>query len=89
MFFCYQWETSAVEGKENIYTIILHTGGSTFGGSWSLMDKFPVPQGPVFTSEEISEWRILRVDNCLPPSCAAITYVICLGISGTCLVMIP
>jgi hypothetical protein len=88
MCFRYQWEILAVEGKENVYTIILHTGGSTYGGSWSLRDKSAVPYGPVVTAEGFSEWRILRVDNGLPSSSPAISYVICLGVSGTCLIMI-
>ena len=87
MCFCYQWQIEGVEGKENIYTIILHTGGSAYGGSWSLKEKSP-PRGPVFTLEEFSEWRILRVDNGLPSSNPAISYVICLGVCGTCLIMI-
>ena len=89
MCFCYQWNITPVEGKEGIYTIILHTGGgSALGGSWSLKDKTPVPRGPVFTLEGFSEWRIQRVDNGLPSSNPAISYVICLGVSGMCLIMI-
>ncbi|KIK01762.1 hypothetical protein K443DRAFT_6678 [Laccaria amethystina LaAM-08-1] len=67
------WEILAVEGKENVYTIILHTGGSTYGGSWSLRDKSAVPYGPIVTAEGFSEWRIQRVDNGLPSSSPAIS----------------
>lgn len=68
------WSIEPVEGKEDIYTIILHTGGgSAYGGNWSLKDKSPVPRGPVFTLEEFSEWRIQRIDNGLPSSDPAIT----------------
>ena len=89
MCFCNQWKISVVEPKEeNIFTIVLHKGGPTPGESWSLRDKFPVPHGYIFTSEEISEWRITRADNGLPSSHPVISYVICRGVYGTCLIMI-
>ncbi|EDR09310.1 clitocypin cysteine proteinase inhibitor [Laccaria bicolor S238N-H82] len=64
------WKISVVEPKEeNIFTIVLHNDGGTPGEeSWSLRDKFPVPHGPISTSEEISQWRITRADNGLPSS---------------------
>lgn len=45
------------------------------------------PLGPIFTSEGFSEWRILRDDSNTPLN-PAISYVACLGVSGTCIVTV-
>lgn len=52
------WDVIAVEGKENVYTIVQRTYRSAPGGSWSLQENSAVYPVPVITSQGSAEWRI-------------------------------
>ncbi|KIK01782.1 hypothetical protein K443DRAFT_6694 [Laccaria amethystina LaAM-08-1] len=60
------WNIQAVHGKAGVYTITLHTHGSTFGGHWFPKDGEPIPKSPIVTSEKPYEWYIAPKEGAIP-----------------------
>lgn len=61
------WKITAVEGKKDIYTIVLHHKYDiSLGESWSLEDNLATPRGPIITTPEDIEWQIYPANNGIP-----------------------
>ncbi|KIK00076.1 hypothetical protein K443DRAFT_618242 [Laccaria amethystina LaAM-08-1] len=58
------WKITAVKGKKNIYTIVLHHKHDiSLGGSWSLEDNLAIPRGPIITTPADIEWEIFPANK--------------------------
>lgn len=58
------WNIRAVEGKQGVYHISVHTFAGRAG--WALKDDSSVPQGPIISGEHIAEWHIESLENGRP-----------------------